>query len=438
MAETKPRAEQVRFVSDKTGAHILDEYIEACERNGVTLSSMIDTLFDANGVFRQDVFQFRIKDNLSDDYTLQFRAGTFVDPEEAWVDISEDVFTQILLASKNYRDQANTARLAAEQAVVDAAIQVGLAEDQVTLAQDQVTLAAAQVTLAAAQATLAQNWAILTSGPVSGGEYSAKYHAQASAASAVTAASARDAAQAAANGMKWRPSVRFATIANDTLSGLAARNGITPVAGNRVLVTAQTTQSQNGVYIAASGAWTRATDADTWAELVSQVVVTEEASTISGITDVAYICTVNNGGTLGTTAVTWAPLPAAITDGSIEAVKLSANARIEIRQIPQNSRSADYTFALSDGGCHIYHPSADTAARSFTIPANSTVAFPIGTAITVINDTGAGEISINILTDILMMAGSGLTGPRTLAQNGMATMVKVTATKWVITGTGLI
>ncbi len=107
------------------------------------------------------------------------------------------------------------------------------------------------------------------------------------------------------------------------------------------------------------------------------------------------------------------------------------------RRIVQNSKSAAYTLALSDAGKHIYHPSADTTARIWTIPANSAVAFPIGTAITMVNDSSAGAITIQINTDTLVQAGSGATGPRTLAANGQATILKVTSTRWQITGVGL-
>ncbi len=71
----------------------------------------------------------------------------------------------------------------------------------------------------------------------------------------------------AAAGIDAKASVRLRTIGNDTLSGLAARDGVTPVAGDRVLVPAQTTGTQNGVYVAAAGAWARATDADGVGEL---------------------------------------------------------------------------------------------------------------------------------------------------------------------------
>jgi hypothetical protein len=106
--------------------------------------------------------------------------------------------------------------------------------------------------------------------------------------------------------------------------------------------------------------------------------------------------------------------------------------------IPQNSRSAAYTLVLADSGKHIFHPSADTTARTFTIPANGTVAFPIGTAITFVNQNGAGTITIAITTDTMRLAGSGATGSRTLTANGTATALKITATEWLISGVNLV
>lgn len=109
----------------------------------------------------------------------------------------------------------------------------------------------------------------------------------------------------------------------------------------------------------------------------------------------------------------------------------------QIRQIEQNSQSSAYTLVLADAGKHLLHPSADTTARIFTIPANSSVAFPIGTAITFVNQNAAGVITIAITTDTMRLAGAGTTGSRTLAANGIATALKITATEWIISGTGL-
>lgn len=128
----------------------------------------------------------------------------------------------------------------------------------------------------------------------------------------------------------------------------------------------------------------------------------------------------------------------ALFDGTTgKLLKDSGETVASMRRLPQNSQSAAYTLVLADAGGHLYHPSADTTARTWTIPANASVAFPIGTAITFVNDTGAGAITIAITSDTLVLAGAGTTGSRTLAANGIATAIKVTATRWIINGTGL-
>lgn len=106
-------------------------------------------------------------------------------------------------------------------------------------------------------------------------------------------------------------------------------------------------------------------------------------------------------------------------------------------EILQNSKSAAYTLVLADSAKHILHPSADTTARTFTIPANSSVAYPIGTALTFVNQNGAGVLTIAITTDTMRLAGAGTTGSRTLAANGIATAIKLTSTEWIISGVGL-
>ncbi|HSG51257.1 MAG TPA: hypothetical protein VLA40_04040 [Rheinheimera sp.] len=108
-----------------------------------------------------------------------------------------------------------------------------------------------------------------------------------------------------------------------------------------------------------------------------------------------------------------------------------------VRLIPQNSKSTAYTLVASDSGKHILHPSADTTARTFTIPANASVAFPIGTAVTFVNQDSAGVVTIAITSDTMRLAGAGTTGSRTLAANGVATAIKITSTEWIISGNGL-
>lgn len=102
-----------------------------------------------------------------------------------------------------------------------------------------------------------------------------------------------------------------------------------------------------------------------------------------------------------------------------------------------NSQSAAYTFTGMDAARTVLHPSADTSARTFTVPANSATAFEIGAELEVVNQNGAGVITIAITTDTMRLAGAGTTGSRTLAANGMARIKKLTATEWIISGVGL-
>lgn len=125
------------------------------------------------------------------------------------------------------------------------------------------------------------------------------------------------------------------------------------------------------------------------------------------------------------------------TSGTLSNCTVDGTTEVGFLSIPQESKSADYTLVLADSGKHVLHPSADTTPRTFTIPANSSVAFPVGTAVTFINQDSAGEITIAITTDTMRLAGDGGTGSRTLASNGIATAVKVTSTEWIISGVGL-
>lgn len=102
--------------------------------------------------------------------------------------------------------------------------------------------------------------------------------------------------------------------------------------------------------------------------------------------------------------------------------------------VPQNFQNKGYSFVLTDSGQHVYHPPA-TSAHTWTIPANASIAFPIGTQIIIVNDTGAGVITLTITSDTLQWQAS--TGSRSIAANGVATILKITATSWVLTGTGI-
>jgi hypothetical protein len=116
------------------------------------------------------------------------------------------------------------------------------------------------------------------------------------------------------NGLKWKQSVKSATTANITLSGVQTIDGVTGTAGDRVLVKNQTIASQNGIYTMWDSAWGRTLDFDLWTEVVSSAVFVEEGTVNA---DTCWNCTSNAGGTIGTTALTWVQFagPSGLTAG---------------------------------------------------------------------------------------------------------------------------
>jgi len=84
--------------------------------------------------------------------------------------------------------------------------------------------------------------------------------------------------------------------------GTMTIDGVALSAGDRVLVKDQTTTSANGVYVVAAGAWARSEDLSTWAEHVAAYLFVEQGTVNA---DVGFLCNVDAGGTLGTTAITF-------------------------------------------------------------------------------------------------------------------------------------
>jgi hypothetical protein len=125
-----------------------------------------------------------------------------------------------------------------------------------------------------------------------------------------------------AQGLDVKASVVAATTANITLSGAQTIDGVSVVAGNRVLVKNQTAQADNGIYVASNTSWSRSADANTWDELVSAYTFVETGSTYA---DTGWVCTVNAGGTLGTTPVTWSQFSGAGTYQAGTGLTLTGN-----------------------------------------------------------------------------------------------------------------
>lgn len=119
-------------------------------------------------------------------------------------------------------------------------------------------------------------------------------------------------------GIDAKASVRCATTANITLSATQTIDGVAVVAGDRVLVKNQTTASANGIYIVAASAWVRASDMDEWDEFVGGFCFVEEGTANA---DTGWLCSVDRGGTLGTTSVTFVQFSAA---GQVSASNLGS------------------------------------------------------------------------------------------------------------------
>lgn len=101
--------------------------------------------------------------------------------------------------------------------------------------------------------------------------------------------------------------------------------------------------------------------------------------------------------------------------------------------MPQVSTATGLSLSATHAGKHIY---TTVTGQTHTIPANGSTALEVGTTIVFVNPASV-TTTIAITTDTLLLAGAGTTGSRTLAPYGMATLVKIASTTWMISGNGL-
>lgn len=163
--------------------------------------------------------------------------------------------------------------------------------------------------------------------------------------------------------------------------------------------------------------------------------LTTAADWESGLTDFSTATGTGNV-VLSTSPTLVTPVLGTPTSGTLSGCTVDGTNALGYINIPFNSQSAAYTLVIGDAGKCIFHPSTDANARTFTIPANGSVAFVVGTAISFINMTSQ-VVTIAITTDTMYLSSAGTTGSRSLAQYGTATAVKMTSTTWIISGSGL-
>ena len=164
------------------------------------------------------------------------------------------------------------------------------------------------------------------------------------------------------------------------------------------------------------------------------------APTLSGFSSIATTGSPGNISASGNLIVSgYANITGSINGGNMS---LSGNITgntagytIGYRDIPQVTFSANATAALTDAGKHFYSTTAGNLA--LTLPDNSSVAFPTGATLTIVVNA-AGNVLVNQGTGVsLYQAGASATGNRVVGAYGLASVMKVAANTWVISGTGV-
>lgn len=219
-------------------------------------------------------------------------------------------------------------------------------------------------------------------------------------------------ADALITGLSWKQAVVLATTANIALTGAPAIDGFTPSVGDRVLVKNQSTPAQNGIYVAAAGAWSRSADAATAAEINNASVAVQQG-TINGDTAWLQTATVT---TLGTDPVTWVQFVGTGTYTAGTGITLTGTAFSLTAPVTVPLGGTGTTSAPTNGQLLIGNGTTYTLA-SLTAPA-------AGISIT----GGAGTITFALTNDLLGVEG--------LSTNGLAT--RTAANTWTtraVTGT---
>ena len=191
-----------------------------------------------------------------------------------------------------------------------------------------------------------------------------------------------------AAGISWKQPVLCGTTANITLSGLQTIDGVTVVAGNRVLVKSQTAPAQNGIYLASATAWSRAPDADTWDELISALVFVESGSTLAGS---AWYCTIQRGGTLGVTAITWSNFSVAASYSAGTGLTLT-----------------DYVFSITNTGVAAAAYGSASKTLTATVNAQGQLTVLAATDIAIANTqvSGLGTMSTQAASSVAITGGT--------------------------------
>ena len=195
-----------------------------------------------------------------------------------------------------------------------------------------------------------------------------------------------------AQGLNVKTSVLYGTTANILLTGLSVQAGGewtgALTVGDRILVKNQTLPAENGIYAASALGWTRTSDADTWNELISAFVFVQDGATLA---DTGWVCTINPGGTLGVTAVTWSQFSGAGTYTAGTGLALSGT-----------------QFSITNTGVSANTYGSASAVPVFAVNAQGQLTSVTNTTIAITNSQVSGSAASGANSDITSL--SGLTG----------------------------
>ena len=225
-----------------------------------------------------------------------------------------------------------------------------------------------------------------------------------------------------AAGLSWKQPVAVATLTNITLSGLQTIDGYLTLAGDRVLVKNQTNAANNGIYIAASGAWSRSSDADTWNELIGAITFITYGTQANS----AYYCSAQPGGTLGVTAVNW-------SNFSVSAV-YTAGTGLTL---------AAYQFSITNTGVTATTYGSASAVPVIAVNAQGQITSATTTTIAIANTqvSGLGTMSTQSANAVAITGGSidgtsvGLTTASTVRGSTVTATTQFTGAGTGLTGT---
>ncbi len=251
-------------------------------------------------------------------------------------------------------------------------------------------------------------------------------------------------------GLSIKPAVSVATSSNIVLTGEQTIDGVLTSA-SRVLVRAQTLPAQNGIYVSGAGAWTRATDMDTWAEVPSAYTFIQSGSTLA---DSAWVCTSAAGGTIDVTDIVWAQFSSATAYTAGTGLTLSGfqfaadfgtgsgkvtqgnDSRLTDARTPSGSATGDLTgtypaptLVTSGVTANTYGDASHVAQVTFDAKGRATSATPISIAIAsgavsglaaIATSGSASDLSTGTVPSAQMPA---LTGDVTTVSGNVATTI---------------